>query len=61
MIDRELGYMKDICDIQYICINNMICIIEYSTNYIVILIFDILKDDRNKKYGSGNSGATTRE
>ena len=27
----------------------MICIIEYSTNYIVILIFDILKDDRNVK------------
>ena len=45
-----------------VCINDMICIIEYSTNYIVILIFDILKDDRNLKIQeSGNSGAATRE
>ena len=43
MVDRYLEYMKEVC------INNMICIIEYSTNYIVIVIFGILKDDRNMK------------
>ena len=44
-----------------VCINDMICIIEYSTNYIVILIFDILKDERNVKIQEWKQGSCCQE